>query len=116
MRRRRAARKEALAARLAIAQRDCGRIIAHVAREHRPRRIYQWGSLVHTDRFSEISDIDIGLEGLDGGETALSAIRDAAEKMTEFHVDLVVMERVEAGRAALIRRFGRIAWESPGDG
>ncbi len=31
--------------------------------------------------------------------------------MTDFHVDLVVMERLEPGRADLIRRFGAVAWE-----
>lgn len=107
---RRERRRTALQERLEKAEGDARRIIAHIAEAHRPRRILQWGSLVHTERFSEISDIDIAVEGLPDGESALSAIRDAAESMSRFHLDIVELERVEPGRAELIRRFGRVAW------
>ena len=66
---------------------------------------------MHTERFSELSDIDIALEGLAHDEPTIAAIRDDAEAMTEFPVDIVALERVEAGRADLIRRFGRVVWE-----
>ena len=104
-------RRKALRQRLQSAQGDAARIISAIAAQHRPRRIYQWGSLVHTERFSEISDIDIALEGLNCDEPTLAAIRTQAESMTDFHVDLVVMERLDPGRADLIRRFGAVAWE-----
>ena len=52
----------------------------------------------------------------EGGEASLAEIRDTAEGMTDFHVDLVCIERVDPGRAGLIRRFGRIVWESADDG
>ena len=94
-----------------MAHRDAGRIISAIAEEYRPRRIYQWGSLVHTERFSEISDIDIAVEGMDCDEQALASIRSQAELMTDLPVDLVVMERLEQGRANLIRRFGKVAWQ-----
>ena len=96
---------------LTRAQRDARRIIEHIAETYRPLRIHQWGSLVHTERFSEISDIDIALEGLAHDEVTLSAIWNDAEAITEFPVDIVALERVEAGRAHLIRRFGRVVWE-----
>ena len=109
--RRRDKRREILRHRLQRAQRDAGRIISAIAEEYRPRRIYQWGSLVHTERFSEISDIDIAIEGMVCDEQALASIWSQAELMTDLPVDLVVMERLEPGRANLIRRFGTVAWQ-----
>ena len=109
--RRRAAGRTLLRERLLRAQKDARRIIGHIAVTYRPLRIRQWGSLVHTERFSEISDIDIALEGLAQDEKTIAAIRNDAEGMTEFPVDIVALERVEPGRADLIRRFGRVAWE-----
>ena len=32
--------------------------------------------------------------------------------MTDLPVDLVVMERLEPGRANLIRRFGTVTWHN----
>lgn len=109
---RQARRVEALRRRLRSAQRDAARIIAAIAAEYRPQRIYQWGSLVHTERFTEISDIDIAVEGIGCDEHLLSAIRSRADAMTDLHVDLVVMERLDPGRADLIRRFGAVAWQA----
>ena len=106
---RQARQRAALRRRLQAAQRDAARIIAMIA-HYRPRRIYQWGSLVHTERFAEISDIDIAVEGMNCDERLLAAIRSRADEMTELHVDLVVMERLDPGRADLIRRFGTVAW------
>ena len=107
---RHAERRERLRRRLQTAQRDAARIISTIAEEYPPRRIYQWGSLVHTERFREISDIDIAIEGMTCDERTLARIRALAESMTDLHVDLVVMERLEHGRAELIRRFGRVVW------
>lgn len=109
----RRAHREAL---LERARADAARLITAIADGHHPLRIWQWGSLVHTARFSEISDIDIAVEGLEGGERALSSIRDMADSMTTFHVDLVEIEELDPGRADLIRRFGRVAWERSGHG
>ena len=113
---RRARRIEALRRRLRSAQEDAARIIAAIVAEYRPQRIYQWGSLVHTERFTEISDIDIAVEGIFEGtgcdEQLLATIRSRAEAMTDLHVDLVAMERLEPGRADLIRRFGTVAWQA----
>lgn len=111
LQRRRAAARALLRRRLARAQEDAERIIGHIADTYRPLRIRRWGSLVYTERFSELSDIDIALEGLAHDEPTIAAIRDDAEAMTEFPVDIVALERVEAGRADLIRRFGRVVWE-----
>ena len=50
------------------ANRDFDRIVARVIDELNPLRIYQWGSLLDRRRISEISDIDIAVEGLNGPE------------------------------------------------
>ena len=107
--------REALQQQLLRAQRDAEKVIQYITKNHKLSRIYQWGSLVHTERFSELSDIDIAVEGLAEDEGALSSIREAAEALAELTVDLVALERVEPGRAELIRRFGRIAWEPKPD-
>ena len=108
-------RRQALRTRLQSAQRDAARIIAMIAAECRPQRIYQWGSLVHTERFTEISDIDIAVEGMSCDEHDLAAMHARAERMTDLPVDLVVMERLEPGRTDLIRRFGSVAWRAGAD-
>jgi len=46
------------------AQSDARAIIERIAKAHNPQRIYQWGSLVETRHFMELSDIDIALEGI----------------------------------------------------
>ena len=63
-------RRKALRRRLQSAQEDAARIISAIAAQYRPLRIYQWGSLVHTERFSEISDIDIAVEATSSGGSA----------------------------------------------
>ena len=52
--------------RYAQATRDARTIVAEIAADVNPRRIYQWGSLLDRKRFSEISDLDIAVEGLNG--------------------------------------------------
>ncbi len=55
--------KKLLMKRLDRAQRDFDRIIQRIINKYDPLRIYQWGSLLHPEDFSEISDIDIAVVG-----------------------------------------------------
>jgi predicted nucleotidyltransferase len=103
-------RRQQLAERLNHAQEDARRIIDHIARRYAPRRIYQWGSLLETRDFSEISDIDIGVEGLTGPEQYFAMLGDAM-RMTIFPVDLVEMEKVDQETAESLRRRGRLVYE-----
>ena len=48
------------------ATRDARAIVSEIVVQVNPRRIYQWGSLLDRKRFSEISDLDIAVEGLNG--------------------------------------------------
>lgn len=105
-----ARRSQALAKRLAIAQADAKAIIEMIAEKYRPHRIWQWGSLIQTRHFSEISDIDIGLEGLSDPCTIFAVLKDA-ETMTDFPLDIVELDRMEPEFADIIRMKGRIIYE-----
>lgn len=110
VRRREARRKRLLEERLAEARRDFDRIVQYLIREYRPLRIYQWGSLLHPERFSEISDIDIAVEGLTDPLAGLDAAA-GAERLTRLPVDLVELERIHPAHAESIRREGRLIHE-----
>ena len=66
-----------------------------LVRDYQPKRIYQWGSLLHPQHFQEISDIDIAVEGLTDPMDGLHALDDACQ-LTRFPVDLVELERMDA--------------------
>ena len=103
-------RRLELADRLRAERHDCDAIVSEIARTHSPFRIYQWGSLVDDRHFSEMSDIDIALEGITD-PVELSAIRSAAEKLTQFPLDIVAIEHVHPVYAGHIRRRGRVVYE-----
>ncbi len=102
-------RRDRLLAMASEAQGDFCRIRDMLVRDYQPRRIYQWGSLLHLERFQEISDIDIAVEGREDPMTGLHALDDAC-RMTRFPVDLVEVERIHPAHAAhadTIRKEGR---------
>lgn len=96
---------------LARAQSDARAIIQRIVRSHDPKRIYQWGSLVETGHFTELSDIDIALEGLRGAEEYF-AILGEVMGMTAFPLDIIELEKVDAETAEGIRRRGRLVHET----
>ena len=110
LRRRAAARSRRVQRRLVQARKDFERIVQHIAETYKPLRIYQWGSLVDSDHFSERSDIDIALEGITDAETFFSILADA-ERLTELPVDVVQMETIHPAYAESIRARGRIVYE-----
>ena len=93
------------------AQRDAGAIIRHIAERYCPLRIYQWGSLVGGSHFSEMSDIDIAVEGIPDPAVFFQILADA-EKMTTFPLDIVQMETIDPIFAEGIRKKGYCAYES----
>ncbi len=56
---------------------DAGTIIRHITEHYHPLRIYQWGSLISGSHFSEMSDIDIGIEGITDPATFYRIMADA---------------------------------------
>ena len=89
---------------------DFDRIVAHIIQKYKPLRIYQWGSLLNAKRFTEMSDIDIALEGLAGPLDGLHALADA-EEMTDIAVDIVELERIHPLHAKTIREEGKLIYE-----
>ncbi|HAS83337.1 MAG TPA: hypothetical protein DCS43_11870 [Verrucomicrobia bacterium] len=92
------------------AQEDFCRIIDMLIHNYHPRRIYQWGSLLHPERFQDISDIDIAVEGWEDPMIGLQAL-DTACQMTGFPVDLVELDRIHPAHADTIRKEGKLVYE-----
>lgn len=89
---------------------DCAAIIAMIRRQFNPKRIYQWGSLLHKEMFADYSDIDIALEGMESIEDVMELER-VAESMTGFPLDIVEIEKIAAAHADSIRSRGRLVYE-----
>lgn len=96
--------------RLRRARKDFDRITAEIVKRFDPARIYQWGSLIDGGHFSEISDIDIAVEGILDPQT-FSRLLGCAEDMSRFPLDIVQIEHVHPAYAELIRKRGRIVHE-----
>ena len=96
--------------RYARATRDARTIVSEIAAQVNPRRIYQWGSLLDRERFSEISDLDIAVEGLNG-PAEFFRILGIAMNGTAFPVDVVELEKVPADVAERIRKRGALVHE-----
>jgi hypothetical protein len=103
-------RRSLLRRRWEEARRDFDRIVKYIAETYAPRRIYQWGSLLDFSRFSEISDIDIALEGISGPEEFFAILGDAM-KMTDFPLDILEIEKLDPETAEGIRGRGRLVYE-----
>ena len=105
-----AAREQDLAARLAQARQEAAAIIAMIVSTYEPTRIWQWGSLVHGRGFSEVSDLDIAVEGVTEPQRFFAMFADA-ERLTTRSLDLVQMETIEPLHAESIRRKGRLVYD-----
>lgn len=96
----------------------CARIARHIIARYRPRCIWQWGSLLNPEKFSEISDIDLALEGLAGPQQFFAALGDAMN-MTKFPVDIVELEKIGLENAQYIRNTGKLLfsadWSTTGE-
>ena len=92
------------------ATRDARAIISEIAAQVNPRRIYQWGSLLDRKRFSEISDVDIAVEGLTGPAEFFQVL-GIAMNATSLPVDVVELEKVPADIADRIRTRGALVHE-----
>ena len=96
--------------RYARATRDVRAIVSEIAAKVNPRRIYQWGSLLDRKRFSEISDLDIAVEGLNGPADFFQVL-GIAMNATALPVDIVELEKVPAEVAERIRKRGALVHE-----
>ena len=96
--------------RFARATRDAQAIVSEIAVQVNPRRIYQWGSLLDRSRFSEISDLDIAVEGLNGPAEFFQILGIAMNGKT-LPVDVVELEKVPVDVAERIRTRGLMVHE-----
>ena len=103
-------RRGRIDARFEQATRDASAIVAAIAEQVNPRRIYQWGSLLDRSRFSEISDIDFAIEGLRGPAEFFRTLGIAMEGTT-LPVDVIELEKVPEDIADHIRARGAMVHE-----
>jgi len=103
-------RRDQLRRRWDMARSDFDAIVEHIIRTFNPLRVYQWGSLLDVRTFSEISDIDIALEGLSGPEEYFAILGDAMF-MTSFPLDIIELDRIDRETADDIRTRGKLIYE-----
>jgi predicted nucleotidyltransferase len=89
---------------------DTQAIIHLITKEYRPTRIYQWGSVLRPGGFRLYSDIDIAVEGITDAQTFFR-ILETSQKMTQFPLDLVQIEKIAPEYAEDIRRNGKVLYE-----
>jgi len=103
-------REQLLQNRFDAAKRDFERITRMLIDKYNPQKIYQWGSLIDRSHFSEISDIDIALEGIISAETYFKLLSEA-QSMSEFFLDIVEMEKIHPLHRDMIIRKGKLIYE-----
>ncbi len=103
-------RRKDLDVRFSQATADFESVIDKIITRHNPRRILQWGLLLDRQRFSEISDIDIAVEGIRDAEEFFGILGIAMDS-TNLPVDLVEIEKLPEETAARIRKKGKVVYE-----
>ena len=93
----------------AIAQQDSQNIIAMIIYKYQPQQIIQWGSVLNAKHFSEASDIDLAVKGIDS-ITFMQLLADA-EEMTQFPLDLIQWENIHPSFQKIILMKGKIVYE-----
>ncbi|MFM7384145.1 MAG: nucleotidyltransferase family protein [Microcystaceae cyanobacterium] len=90
------------------AERDVNLIIVMVIQEYSPQRIIQWGSVLDSKHFSEASDIDLAVEGVDA--IRFMDLLARAEEMTCFSLDLLRWENIDPSFQKTLLRKGKIVY------
>ncbi len=103
-------RKEKLKKKLNQAKADFKKITCMIIDKYNPAKVYQWGSLLNEAHFSEISDIDIALEGLKSAEEFFQ-IYGEAMRMTDFSLDIVEVDKIEPEFRENIISGGRLIYD-----
>ncbi len=90
------------------AQDDARKIIAMIIRRYAPQRIIQWGSVLAPAHFSEASDIDLAVAGVD--TLAFFRLFADAEEMTQFPLDLVRWEDLHPAFQRILNMKGTVVY------
>ena len=88
---------------------DFSCMINHISRHYRHVTVYQWGSLLHSEDFDELSDIDIALEGVGSAEVFFKLYGELM-KMTDFPLDIVELEKINPIHSSSIKKKGRMVY------
>lgn len=91
------------------ATQDCNRITEIIIEKYQPKRIIQWGSLLESKHFSEASDIDLAVEGIESIKF-LQMLGDV-ENLTNFSLDLIRWENLDSSFQKIILMRGKILYE-----
>ncbi len=110
VRRKQQQRNELLEKRYAVATRDFQQIVEMIINDFNPLRIYQWGSLLNKKHFSEISDIDIAIEGLVDPQKFFNLLSKAMD-MTDLPLDIVQLEFIHELQKKTILENGKLIYE-----
>ncbi|GAB4222294.1 MAG: hypothetical protein Kow009_14040 [Spirochaetales bacterium] len=89
---------------------DAEKILRLITEKYHPRRVIQWGSVLHPEQFRDYSDIDFAVEGIPDAETFFRLVGEA-ESLTRFPLDLVQWEHLEPPFQDLILSKGKVVYE-----
>lgn len=89
---------------------DADSIIAYIIKQYNPLRVWQWGSVLRKEHFSEISDIDVAVEKLGSAEDFFRLVGECQD-MTDFDLDIVELDKIEPAFADLIKSQGKLRYE-----
>lgn len=109
IRKKRRKRNEALTELLSRARSDFNRIVEMIITEFCPERVYQWGSLIDGKGFSEISDIDIAVEGITEPER-FALLNGKARELTSFPLHIVQLETLHPLYVSEITAKGKLIY------
>ena len=87
---------------------DAQAIIEMIARSYDPQQIIQWGSVLAPLHFSEASDIDLAVAGVDS-VVFLQLLGDA-EALTDFLLDILRWEEVSPAFQKTILMKGKVVY------
>lgn len=90
------------------AEKDAENIIEMIIQKYYPKQIIQWGSLLEPKHFSEASDIDLAIVGLDS--LAFMRLLAEAEDMTQFPLDLIQFELIHPSFQKIILMKGKVIY------
>lgn len=108
-------RRQARLERWRQARAEAERAVSFIVETYHPRRVVQWGSVLRPELFTEVSDIDIAVEGVDDPERFSHMERDLLE-MVSFPLDLIPLDRIHPEFRRDILETGRVVYEREADG
>ena len=104
------AHRHALRKRWTAAKSDADAIVAGIRERWNPERIVVWGSLLRPELFTEYSDIDIAVEGVNDMEQ-WSEMERWALQQTEFSLDLIPLDKIHPEHRTRILNKGMVVHE-----